>query len=367
MILIAAFHFASIAALLKRNSRKIEQEKAFADISFIGLSRVVQSPSLLRCILPFLLVSILVQMSIGAVLLKQYPSSAVLLGIAAAMVAWRLNVGDIQRLVEDQEQIRRTKSSRDFVTAVLIALLTCIVLLPALQSSMNFSGVSSFFYHSVWANTRSSTVKKKDKNGFFADQSYAGIILLTPPKSHTQITPPSPRDPWLTGGRPTKPLVISFDGVYWYFRPPYSRPRRDAHVVRGDPTIAEIRSVNRLPLFMEAHQNLGSHIDLSCCSKVRIALQNADNHPGAIGVELLLRDTSLPASMPQSLGTVTIPSSRFQTISMTRRPVEEMLSFSIPSQLSIHRFDEITVIVHPSYERTLIGAKISIENFVLVP
>ncbi len=367
MILIAVFPFASVATVLKKYCQSQKRKKDFEDISFIALSRVMQSPSLLQHILPFLAASVLAQMSLGSVLLNQHAIGAVLLGISIAIVAWKISTRDALDLGDDQERMRRAQRSRDLVTAALIVLFTCIALLPALENSASVPDLFSFFHLRIWASTHSSPRKKKARNGSTFDQSYAGVVLLTPPKPHAKIVPPSPKNPWLTGGKPTSPFVIPFDGAYWYFRPPYRRPRPDAHVALGNPTKADIYSVNRLPLFMEAHQNLGSHIDLGCCSKIRVELQNADNRVGAIGIEVLLRDTNLPAAWPLSLGIVTIPSSRLQNISINRPPVEETLSFSIPPHPTIHRFDEITVAIHPSYQRTLIGAKISIENFELIP
>jgi hypothetical protein len=39
----------------------------------------------------------------------------------------------------------------------------------------------------------------------------------------------------------------------------------------------------------------------------------------------------------------------------------------MPAKARGRRFDEITVVIKPSSERALAGAKIAIQNFVLVP
>jgi hypothetical protein len=53
-----------------------------------------------------------------------------------------------------------------------------------------------------------------------------------------------------------RPVLIAFDGVYWYFQAPDRRPPLDAKVVQGDPVRAKIRSTKTIPLQMEAHQRL---------------------------------------------------------------------------------------------------------------
>ena len=103
---------------------------------------------------------------------------------------------------------------------------------------------------------------------------------------------PVSRDASVAGGRITKPMVIPFDGVYWYFKAPDRRPQASAHVVKGSSLKANVRSTDALPLLMDGHRELGQAIDLSCCSRIEIAVQNADRRSGAIYLELWLRDKS---------------------------------------------------------------------------
>lgn len=91
----------------------------------------------------------------------------------------------------------------------------------------------------------------------------------------------------------SKPVIIPFDGAYWYFKQPDQRPKGDAPTVRDDPLSKNIRPTNMRPLSMEAHQNLNMSIKVDCCRTLRLAIRNADHEPGAIFVEVLLRDRTL--------------------------------------------------------------------------
>jgi hypothetical protein len=48
-------------------------------------------------------------------------------------------------------------------------------------------------------------------------------------------------------------------------------------------------------------------------------------------------------------------------------PVEEKLRFSIPPRREIEKFDEITVIYFPPPDRAIVGLKVAIEQFELLP
>jgi len=118
---------------------------------------------------------------------------------------------------------------------------------------------------------------------------------------------------------------------------------------------------------MEAHQNLGSSIDLGCCSELEIAITNADTRPGKIELGVRLMDSTSPGKPSQFLGLRAIASSEAARISITRPPVQEILRFPISQSGEVHRFDEITVVFLPAKERDFAGAKVSIQTFTLIP
>jgi hypothetical protein len=162
-------------------------------------------------------------------------------------------------------------------------------------------------------------------------------------------------------------MIIPFDGAYWYFKRPDQRPKADAPTVHGDPTKANIRSTDFQPLSMEAHQYLGSPIQMDCCNALRLAIQNADDRPGSIFIEILLKDTTSKESSTQSLGSLVVPSSEDRHIPLNRTPVKEVLSFSLPPSTRGKQFDEITVMIKPAKERARAGAHIAVQHFELVP
>jgi hypothetical protein len=196
---------------------------------------------------------------------------------------------------------------------------------------------------------------------------YVGVILWPPPVKKTQITPPPPHVPPFTIGGPPKPIVIPFDGPYWYFKAPSQRPGPHAHVAHGMATEVSVSSTDSAPLLMEAHQNLGSSIDLACCSEIDIAITNADNRPGRIALGLRLTDSRSTEKPSKDLGLRTIASSESLQIPLNRPPVNETLRFPIPASATERRFDAITIFFVPSRERARRGAKVSIQSFTLIP
>ena len=118
---------------------------------------------------------------------------------------------------------------------------------------------------------------------------------------------------------------------------------------------------------MEAHQNLGSRIDLNCCSRIQVAIRNTDRYPETVSLELILTDTSLPKRPSQSLGSIKVRSTRPWGLYGDRPAVGETLTFEVPARSAINRFDEVTVVFRLDPARADFGAKIGIERFVLVP
>jgi hypothetical protein len=199
---------------------------------------------------------------------------------------------------------------------------------------------------------------------------YVGIILWPPPIKKTEIIPPRPHTASFEIGRPSQPVVIPFDGQYWYFKAPSKRPGQHAHVAHGKAMYVNVRSTNSAPLLMEAYQNLGTAIDLGCCSEIDVAITNADIRAGTIALGIRLGDSDSLGDPSLDLGQRTIESSKAAQIALNRTPVDEVLRFPIPRPIAttaIHRFDEITIVFLSSQERARVGAKVSIQSFTLVP
>jgi hypothetical protein len=194
---------------------------------------------------------------------------------------------------------------------------------------------------------------------------YVGIVLWPPPIKK-EIIPPLLRDHSFAMGA-AKPVVIPFDGPYWYFKAPSKRPGPHAHIAHGKPTDVTVRSSDWAPLLMEAHQNLGSSIDLACCSEIDVAITNADTRPGKIALGIVLTDSNSTGRPWQALGEQTIVSSAADQIPMNRPPLKEILRFPISQSATLRRFNEITIVFLPAKERARGGAKVSIQSFTLIP
>jgi hypothetical protein len=215
-----------------------------------------------------------------------------------------------------------------------------------------------------------------------SNDGYVGIIMLPLAESQKRIDAPVKRAllPHF-GVKIAEPMEIPFDGQYWYFKWPEKKPRSSAKVVRGSSTKTQVRSSDRYPLLMEAHQRLTKPIDLGCCSAMDLVVENADQLSGAISLELWVKklpspqtkervNVVAPEAAPHYLGTVTIPSSE---LPMGQRPnasgkvEEEKLCFPIPAAMDGTLFDEITVVMRTAPERAQAGAKVAVKKFVLVP
>jgi hypothetical protein len=196
---------------------------------------------------------------------------------------------------------------------------------------------------------------------------YVGVILWPPPAKKTEITPPEPHVQSFATGRASKPVVIPFDGPYWYFKAPSEKPGPRAHVAHGKATDVSVSSSDSAPLLMEAHQNLGQSIDLACCSEIDIAITNADNRAGKIALGLRLTDSRSIGKPSKDLGERTIVSSEADRIPLNRQPVKEILRFPISRSRTMHQFDAIAIVFLPAKERARGGAKVSIQNFTLIP
>jgi hypothetical protein len=120
-------------------------------------------------------------------------------------------------------------------------------------------------------------------------------------------------------------------------------------------------------MLMEANQNLGTLIDLNCCSKIQIAISNADPYPGSVSLELILVNTTLPSRPSQSLGSVEVKSIPRWKPFDDGVPLPETLTFAVPATSSLRKFDEVKIRFHLDTVRAETAARIAIERFLFVP
>jgi hypothetical protein len=138
------------------------------------------------------------------------------------------------------------------------------------------------------------------------------------------------------------------------------------NVTHGDPFEANIHSTDFMPLVMEAHQGLATTVRISRCREIQVVIENRDNRPGDISVEMLLTDSVATGKPTLHLGQQRIMSSESNHFRIKLSRVEETLRFPIPSQSAIHKFDQITLVVTPDSARLEIGAKIAVRQFVFL-
>jgi hypothetical protein len=313
-----------------------------------------------RALLPTAVIATATQAGIVALLTQQIWITGCLFAISTAILVWRYPLKP-ESLHPRRDRQRMLRSSA--MHSLFIMALVGIALIPFLKRNSRAIGLEDLLGIQHTVSLRSSSAKHMRTSA----AGYPGIVLMLPPKPHQQIVAPISADPLHWAGALAKPVVIAFDGAYWYFQIPDTRPRPDARIQRGDPLTMSIRSTNRVPIAMEAHQTLTTSIDMNCCKAMQLNLINADNQAGRIAVEVQLRDTVARPSSALSLGSLIIPSSKAHFISFRRPPTNESMTFRFPPGVHSAKFNEITVIVRPDSDRALAGSKVSIQDFVLVP
>jgi hypothetical protein len=327
------------------------------DEPVVCLGRVLfqppSTPPLWRTLLPYCATIFIMQAGLVA-LVTGHPWSATAL-ISAGVVLFLVR----HPFVHGAAKSRRKFSRISLLQTAVVFFLISTALTPYLQKAYGLRSLASVFA------VPAPLVRPAIKPAF--GSHYSGVILTLPAKPHPRIVPPTASDETNFSSALSKPVIIPFDGVYWYFKQPDTRPRPDALIKQGDPMKANVRSTDHRELAMEAHQTLPTPISGDCCHALRIDLLNGDDRPGPIRIELLLRDTSGKAGSSLLLGSIAIPSSQLQHIALNRPPVPESLRFQMPAKARGRRFDEITVVIKPSSDRALAGSKIAIQNFVLVP
>jgi hypothetical protein len=242
----------------------------------------------------------------------------------------------------------------------------------ALATLILVGGLIRFFHpfggdgSGISAPRAGSTSAPQPDTKFPADSSgdHTGIILLPERDEHTVLVPPLPsmsRD--LFDSHHKNPLSIPFYGAYWFFKLPDTEPPPNSYRTHGTPSKLTFFSPDLRPLLMEAHQNLGKLINLTCCREIQVEIVNADRYPGTVSVELVLKNTREGEEGSVSLGSAPVTSSPENPDS----PMKETLTFPIPARASISQFDELMIRFPRRRTRIFRSAKIAIQRFVMIP
>jgi hypothetical protein len=296
--------------------------------------------------------------------------AAVLAGISSGVWTWFFTAEQAPFNQDIRSPVRVV------MTVALAIIITAAGLIPYLKHARGSGDLGIFFASRLGqrlspGKQQQKTGREKTSEGPVSDfaEAYSGIVLWPKKQTLTTLVAPAPilGNYQLGISRSANLLAVPFSGVYWFFKAPDVRPPRGSREAHGSPELMTTRSTDRRPLSMEAHQNLGTLIGLNCCSRIQVAIRNTDRYPETVYLELILTDSSLPKRPSQSLGIITVKSTRPWRLYGDRPPVSETLNFEIPARSMINRFDEVTIIFRLDPARADFGAKIGIERFVLVP
>jgi hypothetical protein len=264
----------------------------------------------------------------GAALVTHSPySAAVLLALSAAMFAWKRTV-PLRRLAGDSREVRRA-AIRLACVVLPAVLVTAWALLDGV-AHRNERGQGSAV-HAASRNCAAEQGNRKPGRNVSANpvNGYESIILWPVPEKK-QIAAPIPASLDLLAPGSKKPLVIRFDGPYWYFQPPEKAPGKEAHEAQGSPLAINVQSENFISLTMEAHQSLRSSIPLARCREIELEVLNRDNRRGGVAVGVLVTDSKTRGRPTIYLGQQYVLSSEPEHFVFKTSPVSEVVRFAVP-------------------------------------
>ena len=311
-----------------------------------------------------LFASALILSAIVAALLSQYNAATCFAAFPTGFVAARYFQAT-DPWIQPPAGIARSAG-----TVVLAVLITALGLLRYLDRTPSSLGaVEQKITEMLLAEQK--RLDKEGGGGEFTKSNegdHVGVILWPEEEKHTVIVPPLPQINSIFGVSSKNPLSIPFFGVYWFFKAPDRRPPPKSLETKGSPVTQTFRTPDQRPIQMEAHQNLGTHIDLSCCSSIQIVVRNRDRYPGTVGLELRLIDTFGALPIYQTLGVQTVQSTpNWSPNGEGVASQYETLTFPIPKSPAVKRFDEFAIRYHMTGMRSHRSPNVGIERFILSP
>jgi len=215
-------------------------------------------------------------------------SAGALLSFAAILFVVKTTVSRRGRLRSESEF--RGAALRLAAMVLPAILVTFWALLDGVAHRNRLSEVNAAGLAGASSAGAHASPKKDGESSAHAGSGYESVVLWPyPPKK--QIVAPVQPAPLLAPGT-KQPVVIRFNGEYWYLQPPDVRPGPRAHRATGTPLDVHIASANSLPLMMQAHQYLRSPIRVARCREIRVEIANRENQPGSIVVAVWLKNSS---------------------------------------------------------------------------
>lgn len=296
----------------------------------------------------------------GCALAMQFNlGAAALFALCAFLIVWTRTSVPAQDSGHDYR-----RAAWNFAGVVLPALLITVWALldgaahrsrDALMSAARASG----------KDAASAKQETRAKSSAYGPGGYESLILLPFPEKKP-ILPPLQQAAFLAPGT-SQPLIVPFNGQYWYLQPPNRTPGPTAHRAHGTPLGAEIASIDSRPLVMDAHQTLAVAIPIARCREIQVEIENRDNRIGAMALAVLLTDSAASGRPTLYLGQQAVLSAEPSRFTYKTASVFETLHFAVPARAKLRRFDEITVMMLPDVEHALVGPKIAIGQFRLFP
>jgi hypothetical protein len=292
-------------------------------------------------------------------------TACALLALSASIFAWQRTFARDHDLDARREYKRAAlRLALVFIPAVLV---TIWALVDGVAHRNYLAAVSAARATSNAASTDEDTDQQTNSPTSATGISGYQSVILWPVPQKKQILPPRPPQTSLLAPGTTKPLIIKFDGPYWYFQPPHKGPSPRAFQVHGTPLIHDFQTNNFVSLIMEAHQTLGTSIPLARCREIQVGILNSDNRRGVINLAVLLTDSSSPNRPQLYLGQQPVASSEPANFAVKLTPAAETLRYPIPIPSKIRKFDEITVMFFPDASNYDIGPQVAIDQFQLIP
>jgi hypothetical protein len=300
-----------------------------------------------------------------ALFAHRYHIASALLAFVAAVFAWKAAIP--QDTGQDWNKERKRAALRLAAFAIAAMLVTAWALLDGVAHRNRLAAVSAASAADAADSGVGDTAgKQQSDSATLGHRGYESIILW-PTLEHEPITPPVIAENNLLAPGTKEPMVIHFNGPYWYIQPPHTAPGRRAHLAKGSPLSRDIQSSNSIPLVMDAHQYLSAPIRIARCREITVEIANRDNAMGAISTGMLLTDGTSAKHPTLYLGEQPIVSSQTGHFAIKSAPIFETLRFSVPLSSRIQRFNEITVLILPDIEHRFEAPKIAIEQFELFP
>ena len=288
-----------------------------------------------------------------AVAMHSFLCASMLLGVAGFLLGWRRTVQ--RREAQSHEMIRA--SFRLAVIALPAVLITAWALLSGVAYRNRMAAQADVQAAEGKTNVTENAGAKNASRGFGGYES----VILWPFPEKKQIEAPLVAERSLLGPGTTRPLVLRFDGPYWYLQPPDRRPGPNAHQAHGSPLGVHIEANNSLPLVMEARQRLSAPIALERCGKVEVELVNRDQHLGVVAVVVLLEDSESKGHLQLDVGRQQLVTGEPETAGL------QSFQFRVPERGVIRRFDSIAVMLLPESGHDHVGPRVAVSELRLYP